>query len=153
MATKKNPATEEQLLEQQAEEAKPEESAKLKAQQAEIEKLKAQIAAMQARPAAQNDAEAVKAACREAAEKGVDPWDIIIYSYPTKKSASTYSKCPVLSSVLFLKTWKNVIGPNLPKNMMMHKTILLPFESSGVTFALKPTVPNAENTSKNIPSN
>lgn len=78
MATKRNPATEEQLLEQQAEEAKPEESAKLKAQQAEIEKLKAQIAAMQARPAAQNDAEAVKAACREAAEKGVDPWEITV---------------------------------------------------------------------------
>lgn len=81
MASKKTPAPqdEEQLLEQQAEEAQPEvnESAKVKAQQAEIEKLRAQIAAMQKRPA-QNDAELVRTASLEAAEKGVDPWNITV---------------------------------------------------------------------------
>ena len=82
MATKKSPdpQTEEQLLEQQAAETQPEvkESAKLKAQQAEIERLKAQLAAAQARPVAQNDAEVVKAASREAAENGVDPWTVTV---------------------------------------------------------------------------
>ena len=77
MATKRNPAqTEEQLLEQPTEEAQKDANEQLKAQQAEIEKLKAQLAAMQTRPVAQNDAEVVRAACREAAEKGVDPWQI-----------------------------------------------------------------------------
>lgn len=78
MASKKSPAPqdEEQLLEQQAEETQPKVNGTAE-MQAEIEKLRAQIAAMQKRPA-QNDAELVKAASLEAAEKGVDPWSITV---------------------------------------------------------------------------
>lgn len=53
--------------------------AKVKAQQAEIEKLKKQLAEAQAvKPAARNrdEAEAIRQAAREAAEQGVDPWTI-----------------------------------------------------------------------------
>ena len=83
MSTKKTPAkteTEEQLLEQPAEEPQQESAdAKLKAQQAEIEKLKAQLAKAQSMvPAAQNDFEAVKTAVRLAAEQGVDPWSVTV---------------------------------------------------------------------------
>lgn len=81
MAKEKNPApqTEEQLLEQPAEEAQPEMSAKEKAQQAEIEKLRKQLAeAQKARPGAQNDAEVVRKACAEAAAAGIDPWTVTI---------------------------------------------------------------------------
>ena len=85
MATKRKPAeteTEEQLLEQQAEETQPqdEQDAKLKAQQKEIEKLKAQLAEAQAnKPGARrNDAEMVRKACEEAAKAGVDPWTVKI---------------------------------------------------------------------------
>lgn len=77
MASKKPvPQGEEQLLEQQAEEAQPEDD-RVKAQQAEIERLKAQIAQMQTRRA-QNDAEVVKEATRAAAENGVDPWTVTV---------------------------------------------------------------------------
>ena len=86
MATKRKPAeteTEEQLLEQPAEETQPEgdPSEKLKAQQAEIEKLKAQLAAaqQQAKPGArQNDAEVVRKACEEAVKAGVDLWTVTV---------------------------------------------------------------------------
>lgn len=86
MATKRNPAkteTEEQLLEQPAEETQPENTAaaQLKAQQAEIEKLKAQIAAMQKAPAGrgpQDDAAVVRKAAAECAAAGVDPWEVTV---------------------------------------------------------------------------
>ena len=86
MATKRKPAeteTEEQLLEQPAEETQPEgdPSEKLKAQQAEIEKLKAQLAAaqQQAKPGArQNYAEVVRKACEEAVKAGVDLWTVTV---------------------------------------------------------------------------
>ena len=74
MATKKTPApkTEEQLLEQPAEETMPKDNseAKLKAQQAEIERLKAQLAKAQTGRGGQNDAEVVKRASAEAAAAG-----------------------------------------------------------------------------------
>ena len=84
MATKRKPAeteTEEQLLEQPAEETQPkdDQSEKLKAQQAEIEKLKAQLAAAQQanKPGVrQNDAEIVRKACEEAVKDGVDLWTV-----------------------------------------------------------------------------
>ena len=82
MATKKTPApkTEEQLLEQPAEETMPKDNseAKLKAQQAEIERLKAQLAKAQTGRGGQNDAEVVKRASAEAAAAGVDPWSITV---------------------------------------------------------------------------
>ena len=81
MATKKSPVPqgEEQLLEQPAEEAQQEAGgdAQLKAQEKEIERLRAQIAQMKRRPA-QNDAEVVKEATRQAAESGVDPWTVTV---------------------------------------------------------------------------
>ena len=48
------------------------------------------------------------------------------------------------------KTWKKVIGPNLPKNMRTQSITLLPACNVVVRLADKPTVPKAENTSKNM---
>ena len=82
MATKRNPAseTEEQLLEQPAEETKPKaktENEQLKAQQEEIEKLKAQLAAMQkVTRNPQDDRDVVLKAAEEAAKAGIDPWQV-----------------------------------------------------------------------------
>ena len=46
------------------------------------------------------------------------------------------------------KIWNKVIGPNLPKNIKMIITILLPTSKEGVRPAESPTVPKAEKTSK-----
>lgn len=86
MATKKNPAskteTEEQLLEQQAEEEKPETGKaddQLTAQAKEIEKLKAQLAEMKkANRTPMDDAAVVKKAAEESAKAGVDPWEVTV---------------------------------------------------------------------------
>lgn len=83
MATKKTPAKEpEQELELEetapaAEKPAEDTEAKVKAQQAEIEKLKKQLAAAQAqKPAPRNrdDAETVRQAARDAIAAGKDPW-------------------------------------------------------------------------------
>ena len=86
MASKKTPELkpekEDQELEAVAEKGEgltAEAEAKMKAQQAEIEKLKKQLAeAQKSVPAAvnQNDAEVVRQAAVKAAEEGTDPWTV-----------------------------------------------------------------------------
>ena len=87
MASKKTPVmetpeTEEQELEETVKKDDGlEAEAKVKAQQAEIEKLKKQLAeAQKAKPAARNrdDAEAVRQAGRDAIAAGVDPWTVTV---------------------------------------------------------------------------
>ena len=92
MATKKNPelkvpenedkeleavAEKSEQIAKKAAESDAEMQKKLQAQAAEIEKLKAQLA-QNNRPTnrTQNDAEVVRQAAQEAAEKGLDPWDV-----------------------------------------------------------------------------
>ena len=45
-----------------------------------------------------------------------------------------------------------MIGPNLPKNINIQITILLPSDNSGVIPVVKPTVPKAENVSNIVSS-
>ena len=67
------------LLDQEEPKQDKANDAKLKAQQAEIERLKAQLAqAQSARPMSRNDAEVVRKAAEEAASAGIDPWSITV---------------------------------------------------------------------------
>lgn len=80
MATKKNPVpqAEEGLPELEPQEGQTKADDTVKQQQAEIEKLRKQIEALQAgtRATSRNDADLVKEACQQAAESGVDPWEV-----------------------------------------------------------------------------